>query len=482
MSDRVSKILAQFQPAHRYANFGPALRSMSIEGIRGLSALTVDMSFPITALSGCNGAGKSTIAQLAVCAYRAPSTAIGYRRYYVKDFFPYCIADPDPFLVGSRVKYVYETTDPMAPQDVTVSRAVTEWSGYKRQPERQCYYVGFTLYIPKVERRDLSIYRAHVVQLGAKRVIPDHVRALVSVILGSTYDEMSFQRITHGTRGMDLGMATRYGRAYSENNMGFGEGRVFYMVDLLENAPAQSLVVLEEPETSLHEQAQYQLAKYLLDVVLRRHHQVLLSTHSSTILSALPPEARKYLHRDVSGLHLFNSISSAHARALLSAGRERALIVCVEDDFARQIIVESVRRIDTALVSVVDVKAVGSTDAVREAVKLLLTMKRRAIGIRDGDVGGNAADKLFSLPGTRPPETEVYTNEQVRARIQSDFGVDVGLLMAEAGVDIHEITSRIARASETPAEAIQTAAIKEYIGQLPESPLRELVETIRREV
>ena len=46
--------------------------------------------------------------------------------------------------------------------------------------------------------------------------------------------------------------------------MGFGEGRVLYIVDKLESAPQQSLFVLEEPETSLHENAQYELAKYLL--------------------------------------------------------------------------------------------------------------------------------------------------------------------------------------------------------------------------
>lgn len=74
--------------------------------------------------------------------------------------------------------------------------------------------------------------------------------------------------------------------------MGFGEGRTLYLVDLLENSPEQSLFVIEEPETSLHEHAQHELAKYLLDVCFRRHHQVILSTHSDQILSALPSASR----------------------------------------------------------------------------------------------------------------------------------------------------------------------------------------------
>src|SRR5690606_26283745 len=114
-------------------------------------------------------------------------------------------------------------------------------------------------------------------------------------IIGHKYDDLMFQGISHRGKDAEVGIASRLGYSYSENNMGFGEGRVLYIIDKLENSPKRSLFIFEEPETSLHESAQHQLAKYLLDVCDRRHHQIILSTHSSVIINALPPESRKLI-------------------------------------------------------------------------------------------------------------------------------------------------------------------------------------------
>lgn len=123
-------------------------------------------------------------------------------------------------------------------------------------------------------------------------------------IIGHPYDDVAFQGISHRKRETEIGMVERLGYSYSENNMGFGEGRVLYTVDMLETSPEQSLFVLEEPETSLHESAQYEFTKYLMEVCERRKHQIILSTHSSVILNALPPEARKLLIRDETGVDI----------------------------------------------------------------------------------------------------------------------------------------------------------------------------------
>lgn len=180
----------------------------------------------------------------------------------MRDFFPASAADPSPFGRDSSAVFAYNTTDAANPQMLTVALANTEWSGYKRQPERSCFYIGFTIYIPKVEQRDLSVYRGAQLALGVQRPIPDPVRERVGRILGQQYDDMHFQGITHGQRSGELGIATRFGAQYSENNMGFGEGRTLYLVDLLEKSPEQSLFIIEEPETSLHENAQNELSKY----------------------------------------------------------------------------------------------------------------------------------------------------------------------------------------------------------------------------
>ena len=87
MADVRKILLSKFQGSNLYSNFGAIIKSMTVDGFRGLSNLRLDFEYPITAISGTNGSGKSTLGQLAVCAYKQPSTNRKYRRRYVKDFF-----------------------------------------------------------------------------------------------------------------------------------------------------------------------------------------------------------------------------------------------------------------------------------------------------------------------------------------------------------------------------------------------------------
>jgi len=158
---------------------------MEIRGFRGVQELTLQIASPVTALSGMNGTGtgKSTIAQLATCGYRKASTAAN-RRYYVKEFFPVSAADPEPFAGNAQVVYSYCVERGGEAQRVTVSRTTSEWSGYKRQPERSCHYIGFTQFIPKVERRDMSIYSGHRIELAEPEDLDDSTAGFIGQILG----------------------------------------------------------------------------------------------------------------------------------------------------------------------------------------------------------------------------------------------------------------------------------------------------------
>lgn len=93
----VDIIMSRFKKENLYSNYGHLLKSITIDGFRGINNLEVNFEFPITAISGTNGAGKSTIAQICVCGYKSISTEKLYKRYYIKDFFPMSIVDPSPF-------------------------------------------------------------------------------------------------------------------------------------------------------------------------------------------------------------------------------------------------------------------------------------------------------------------------------------------------------------------------------------------------
>lgn len=482
MADLAKKLAGKYIAKNRYANFGPCIRSIVVDGFRGINALTLNLDFPITAVSGLNGAGKSTLGQLAICGYRKPSTAVDYRRQYVKDFFPISVADPKPISDSAKVIYTYETDDHKKPQEVTISRVNSAWSGYKRQPERHCYYIGFTVYIPKVERRDLSVYGGVSLEFTDKRELDKEVVKRMARIIGHKYDDVVFHGISYKHMESEIGIASRLGYSYSENNMGFGEGRILYSVDALETSPEQSLFILEEPETSLHESAQYEFTNYLLDVCNRRHHQVILSTHSSVILNALPSDSRKLLLRDTAGVEIRNGISSNQIRSILSQGHVRALDICVEDIFAKVLLSEVLREKRKELLKAVAIHDIGCKEAVREAVMVLKKTGKRAMAVRDADVGQNPPEGLYSFPGTRPPEVEVFDHPAVKSLMKAKYGVDIDWLLQRDDIkDHHKIVDCIAEEAEAEPEVVRTVAIERYIKEI-DSEFNALIDAIEHAV
>lgn len=97
MHKTARELKEKFKLANRYANFGPVIRKIQIDGFRGINELEIEPQYPVLAISGLNGTGKSTVGQLMACSYKVPTTAVDYKRYYVKDFFPSSVLDPSPF-------------------------------------------------------------------------------------------------------------------------------------------------------------------------------------------------------------------------------------------------------------------------------------------------------------------------------------------------------------------------------------------------
>jgi predicted ATPase len=449
---------------NRYTNFGPILQSLAISGFRGVKELHLELKSPITALSGLNGTGKSTVAQLACCGYRKGVTA-AVNRYYVKDFFPVSAADPAPFRADGRVVYSYCVEGNVDARQVTVSRKAKEWSGYKRQPERSAYYIGFTQFIPKVERRDFSVYGGRLLMLGTSRALIPEAARNVSTILGLPYEHLDFTEVNHGTRTAELAMATRHGQRYSENHMGFGEGRVVYMVNTMESAPAQSLFVLEEPETSLHGDAQRRLAQYFVQVAERRGHQMIITTHSSAILGQLGRESKLYLRREPDGaMSATTGLSTYQVDSYLSQyGNPSAALVCVEDDFAEHLAIEIIRRCDNDLLSGCTFLSIGGGQEIPKAVGLLRKAGMRVAGLSDGDMGHDGTGGVMSLPGARPPEVEVFSDPAVKFFFAgTPYATDLDTVLAPVH-DHHQHVGAIARHLMVDESVITTEACRAYV-------------------
>jgi predicted ATPase len=88
--------------------------------------------------------------------------------------------------------------------------------------------------------------------------VEQRVRDWSCRILSQAYTNITRNTVRHAGRDAEVLTVTRNGSSYSEVHMGFGEGRSQYLVSALEHMPNKSLVLIEEPETSLHPAAQFE--------------------------------------------------------------------------------------------------------------------------------------------------------------------------------------------------------------------------------
>lgn len=479
MPDPGNTLQALFQEANRYANFGDMLLRIRVQGFRCHTNTIIDINNPITAFCGLNGTGKSTLLQLAAAAYRNPDPNLD--PYYIKDFLVVSPLDPTPFTSTAKVEYQFWQED-RSRKSLTLSRnsITNRWQGYPRRPIRKVLFAGIGLYLPKIEQRDFIVRNANQLAISSSDIVADRNKEAICTILGHSYDRVVSNTVTYSHRSGKVVTVQRAGVTYSEAHMGYGEGRTQYLVSALETFPDKSLVLIEEPETSLHPSAQHEFGKYLVDVAIRKRHQILLTTHSEFILEALPPESRIYLNKKHAGIDTIPGLTALQARSLMAQGHVKALHVLVEDNCAAAILREIIRRVDPEFLRSTGFCEAGDADTIGKTVKALKDTGLPVVAVRDGDKGAASSDNIYKLPGTLPPEKEIFGNAMVKEYVFAAYGVDLNdFSVSLRGVDHHDWFARLADFVNKDETALvgETAAV--YARSLTELEVSSLVRQLK---
>lgn len=424
--------------------------------IRGLHDLDIPFRYPITAVAGRNGSGKTTILAIAACGYH--NRPNGYRLpgrkhpYYTFSDFFIQTADEIPLsgiLIGYEFLYNKWRITKQFPDSVgrrwQTRRKMPwgRWNNYDRRMARPVVYLGFERVVPHAEKSVSKSYRALFRRVEARGWEED-VHTIVGRILGTDYTDFEYRQ--HSKYHLPVVMCR--GNRYSGFNMGAGEDALFEIISTIMDSPEGSLFVIDEIELGLHEDAQARLIEELKGLCEKRHLQVICATHSPKILECLPPEGRIFLDRVGDSTQVIPCISTAYATGKLSGRPNIELDVLVEDEAAR-LIVEIA--LPTEVRSRVNVMPVGSSTAVMrhlaarhrenrppEVCVLLDGDKRQS---RETQVGqflsaierSNdqeetrtwAEERLGFLPGEEWPEAWVLSQRSERTydRLQSEFNI-----------------------------------------------------------
>lgn len=337
--------------------------------MRGLKPFFMEFDYPISAIAGKNGCGKSTILALAACAFhnhKKDSPLINRKTSYYtfSDFFIQSDGEvpPDGIQLYFGIAYNNWKATESAPNKEGVryqSRIKPQggkWNDYDFRVSRAVVFFGIDRVVPHSEKSISKSYRRQFSRVQ-REGWEEKVKDCVGFILGATYKDFEYRKHTK----YRLPFVNKQSASYSGFNMGAGENALFEIFSIMYTVPDGALIVIDEIELGLHEQAQKRLMEKLKHVCLEKKIQVICTTHSPIILKYLPPAARYFVENFESRTNVINGISPAYATGKLSGENSKELDIYVEDSLAKALISSS---LDYPIRERIQVIPIGSHTAV----------------------------------------------------------------------------------------------------------------------
>jgi predicted ATPase len=393
------------QLRHRFANdyAHASLRRIYLRKgeLRGINSLDISFAYPITAIAGKNGAGKSTILALACCAYhnhkngfKLPKRKMPY--YTFSDFFVQHTEEipPQGIDISYGIAYNKWKKTESLPEGIGIGHQKRwknqggKWNDYAERVKRNVVFLGIERIVPHSERSQSRSYSKAFKDVPLKGW-EDKVKNAVGYVLGKTYDK--FRYLTHSKYNLPI---VQVGETiYSGFNMGAGENALFEIFTTIYSCGEGALLVMDEVELGLHAEAQKKFIDRLKDVCLETHTQVICTTHSKEIFDCLPYDARYFIECVNGKTKITDSISSDFAFAKMAAVTGQELDILVEDEVARSLLQSS---LPAVVRSRVTITVIGSAAALARQLAAIYVRgeEKPTLAIFDGDQKAKEQDNF----------------------------------------------------------------------------------------
>jgi len=470
---KIKKSGSQFQKYIDFIRF-PFYRNLEID-------TKINFDFPLTVFIGQNGCGKSS------CLHALFGAPKGYTPYnfwfdtkidpitYYNDekkrhSFWYSFKDEDGKVnevIKARIKRgkdpnYWETSRPLSwagmdtsektnLRDKPISKNVVyidfraELSAFDK-----FFYFGNVKGISSVNKQEfiqrksvqlqkvLSGAVAHYSNLAGNvnkkpRILTVKELENISFILGKKYTSGAY--IEHSffrNEGYSVIFNTSHAQ-YSEAFAGSGEVAVVRLVMQILDAQEFSLILLDEPEVSLHPGAQARLKVFLLEQIKQKKHQVILTSHSPSIVKGLPKEAIKVFYQNPSNGRFIvkENLTPEEAFYHIEYPIEETKNIIVEDILAKEIVDGILDKMGEATKNLFTIKFNPGGESVikKEFIPVFCREKKqRDFVLFDGDQKPQSPHynwKDFSNNDLTIEYLQIKIKDQVKETIE--FSVDGGV-------------------------------------------------------
>ena len=309
--------------------------------IRGLYNFELNFKYPISVIAGKNGSGKSTILALAACAFhnfKDGFKILGRKNTYYtfSNFFIQSKEEIPPEGITIRYQILHNNWHNIGKGPAWQTRKKNiggKWNKYSSRVKRNVVFFGIDRVVPHSEK-SVSISYSRYFRDSEKLGWEKKVKNLVGKILSKNYDDFWYKKHTK----YRLPVVKLGNNIYSGFNMGAGENALFEIFSTIFSCPPGVLLVIDEIELGLHEEAQTKFIVELKKLCRERQIQIICTTHSSNILKCVPPEARFFIESFEKKTIITPDISYLFAAGKMSGENSNELDIFIEDSIAKYLL------------------------------------------------------------------------------------------------------------------------------------------------
>lgn len=388
------------------------LEWLEIKNIRGWAEQRIGFAFPIVAIVGENGSGKSTILQAAACAYRNEEG----ETFFPTEFFPETAWDN---LLDVAIRGGYKQGDQRISH--TIRKPTSRWLAQPQRPLRSVRYLDLSRLQPIGTRVGYArIAKNRHVENASVNFGDDQVSRM-SQIMGRRYNDIRMAT-TDIDASREIAVLTKDGAPYSGFHQGSGETTIAEL--LKRDFPRYGLVIIDEIESSLHPRAQRRLVRDLAAVAREKECQIILSTHSPYILEELPLGARSYIIETDGTKTIANGVSPQFAMTKMDDEPHPECDIYVEDVRSKNWLSEILSKHARELFIRCSIVPYGAANLGVALGQMANEGRfpRPTIVFLDGDQDDAVGCKL--LPGGDAPERVVF--ERLRAANWRKLWIKIG--------------------------------------------------------
>lgn len=310
------------------------LLRLNVTQLKNLRDVEIDFGGQnLTAIMGANCCGKTTVLHALACAFRPLND--GGSNFKFSHFFK-----PNTDLLWAGSDFTVHFKDRLGPVERNdlhqrYTKAGDRWHPrYGKRPGRNVRFMSIKESVPDLEVLTLKSM-IHYTREPASDELSVLIRDTAGQVLNKAYTD--FHRVTYkyGHR-RSVGVTTN-GMTYAGVSMSTGEQRVFRILETVFGAPDYSLILVDEIDLFLHQDALVRLINKLHEHCAAKKKQLVFSTHFPPIAKLHDKVSVLTLHRTTAKTVLWRGYSHEALRHITGL-QERPLNIYVEDDAAEAIV------------------------------------------------------------------------------------------------------------------------------------------------